>query len=74
MARAAECPAGRTPGRSCHLLAHDADDLVQRPLAEEEVVVDACAELANIAGTHQKPVAGHFGVGRGFAKSRDEEL
>ena len=52
-----------------HLLAHDADDLVQRALAEEEVVVNARAELADVAGAEQKLVAGHFGVCRGLAKS-----
>ena len=57
-----------------HLLAHDADDLVQRPLPEEEVVVNARAELADVAGAEQKLVAGHFGVCRGLAKSGNKEL
>ena len=57
-----------------HLLAHDGDDLVERALAEEEVVVDARAELADVAGAEQELVAGHFGVCRGLAKSGNEEL
>ena len=57
-----------------HLLAHNADDLVQRPLPEKEIVVDARAELPNVAGAEQKLVAGHFGVCRGLAKGRNKEL
>ena len=50
------------------------DDLVQRPLPEEEVVVDAGAKLANVAGAEQELVAGHFGVCRGLAKGGNKEL
>ena len=57
-----------------HLFAHDGDDLVQRALAEEEVVVNARAELANVAGAEQKLVAGHFGVCRGLAQGGNKEL
>ncbi len=57
-----------------HLFAHDGDDLVERALAEEEVVVNAGAELADVAGAEQELVAGHFGVGRGLAKGGNEEL
>src|ERR1019366_4436715 len=57
-----------------HLLAHDADNLVQRALAEKEIVVDARSELADVAGADEELVAGHFGVCRGLAKSRNEEL
>ena len=59
---------------SVHLLAHDADDLVDRPLPEEEIVVDARAELANVACPDEKPVTGHFGVCRGLAKSGNKEF
>ena len=57
-----------------HLFADDGDDLVERPLAEEEVVVNAGAELADVAGAEQELVAGHFGVCRGLAKGGNEEL
>ncbi len=57
-----------------HLLADDRDDLVDGPVAEEQVAVDACAELADIAGAQQQFVARDFGVGRSFAQGRDEEL
>jgi hypothetical protein len=57
-----------------HLLAHDTDDFVQRAIAEEEIVINACAELANVAGAEEKLVAGHFGVCRGLAKSGNKEL
>ena len=57
-----------------HLFADDADDLVQRALPEEEVVVNARAELANVTGPQQELVAGHFGVCRGLAKGRNKEL
>jgi hypothetical protein len=57
-----------------HLFADDGDDLVERSLAEEEVVIDARAELADVAGAKEELVAGHFGVCRGLAKSGDEEL
>ena len=50
------------------------DDLVERALPEEEVGVDAGAELADVAGAQQELVAGDFGVCRGFAQGRDEEL
>ena len=51
-----------------------ADDLVQRPLAEEEIGVDSGAKLADVAGAEQELVAGDFGVRRGLAKSRNKEL
>jgi hypothetical protein len=57
-----------------HLFTNDGDDLVERPLAEEEVVIDASAELADVTGAKEEFVAGHFGVCRGLAKSGDEEL
>ncbi len=56
-----------------HLLAHDGDDLVQRALAQEEVAVDARAELADVAGAEQELVAGHFGVCRGLAEGGDKK-
>ena len=57
-----------------HLFAHDADDLVDGALAEEEVVVNAGAELADVAGAEQELVAGDFGVCRGLTKGGDKEL
>ena len=57
-----------------HLLAHDGDDLVERALAEEQVVVNPGAELADVAGAQQELVAGHFGICRGLAQGGDKEL
>ncbi len=57
-----------------HLFAHDGDDLVDGALAEEEVGIDAGAELADVSGANEELVAGHFGVSRSFAESGDEEL
>ena len=57
-----------------HLFAHDGDDLVDRAIAEEEIAVDAGAELANVTGAEQQLVAGDFGVCRGFTEGGDEEL
>ena len=57
-----------------HLVAHNGDDLVQRALAQEEVVIDSGAELADVAGAEKKLVAGHFGVCRSLAQCRNKEL
>ena len=57
-----------------HLIAHNTDDFVERALSEWEVVVDAGAELANVAGTEKELVAGHFGIRRGLAQGRNKEL
>ena len=57
-----------------HLLAHNGDDLVDRPLRQKEIAVDAGAELADVAAADQKLVAGHFGVCRSLAKSGNEEF
>ena len=48
--------------------------LLMRAVAEEEVAVDAGAELADVAGAEQELVAGDLGVGGGFAEGGDEEL
>ena len=48
--------------------------LLMRAVAEEEVAVDAGAELADVAGAEQELVAGDFGVCGGFAEGGDEEL
>ena len=48
--------------------------LLSEALAEKEVGGDVRAELADVAGAEQKLVTGHFGVCRGLAKGRDEEL
>jgi hypothetical protein len=57
-----------------HLLAHDGDDLVQRALAEKEIVVNARAQLADIAGAEQEFVAGDLGVRRSLAEGRNKEF
>ncbi len=57
-----------------HLLADDCDDLVDGTVAEEEVAVDAGAELAHIACAQQELVACDLCVGGGFAQGGDEEL
>ncbi len=56
-----------------HLLADDGDDFVDGAVTEEEVGVDACAQLADISGAQEEFVAGDFGVGGGFAEGGDEE-
>ena len=48
--------------------------LLIEALAEEEVAVDAGAELADVAGAEEELVAGDFGVCRGLTKGRDKEL
>jgi hypothetical protein len=57
-----------------HLLAHDGDDLVDGAVAEEEIGVDAGAELADVAGAEQELVACDLCVGGSFAQGGDEEL
>ena len=57
-----------------HLLAHDAGDLEDGPLGEEEVGVDSRRQLADVSGAHQELVAGDFGVGRSFTEGGDEQL
>ena len=57
-----------------HLVADNGDDLVQRALAQEEVVIDSGAELADVAGAEKKLVAGHFGVCRSLAQCGNKEL
>ncbi len=61
-------------GDLVHLFADNADDLVKGALGEEEIVVDARAELADVAGAEQELVTGHFGVRRGLTQSGNEEL
>ena len=56
------------------ILAHNRDDLVDRPLPEKQNVIQARSQLANVAGAEQKPVTGHFGVCRGLAKSGNKQL
>src|ERR1700761_910014 len=57
-----------------HLLAHNRDDLVQRPLPKKEVVVNPRAKLPDIPGPQQKFMAGHFGIRRGLAQSRNKQF
>ncbi len=57
-----------------HLLAHDAGDLEDGPLGEEEVGVDSSRQLADVSGAHQELVAGDFGVGGCFTKGGDKQL
>jgi hypothetical protein len=56
-----------------HLLADDRDDLVDGAVAEEEERIDPGAELADVTGAQQQPVAGDFGVGGSFTEGWDEE-
>ncbi len=56
-----------------HLVADYGDDFIDASVPEEEVAVEACAELADVAGTEEELVAGDFGVGGGFAEGRDKE-
>ena len=57
-----------------HLLADDGDDLVEGALAEEEVAVDAGAELADVAGAEQEACGWRLRHRRGFAERGNEEL
>ena len=57
-----------------HLFADDVHDLVEGAVAQEEIGVDSGGQLADVSGADQEFVAGDFGVGRGFAQGRDEEL
>src|SRR5271156_315462 len=56
-----------------HLLANDSHDLVDRPLTEEQVGVDARAKLADISAPNEELVTGDFGVRRSLTKGRDKE-
>ena len=57
-----------------HLFADDGNDLVNSPVAEEEVGVEAGAELADVAAAEKELVAGDFGVCGELAEGGDEEL
>ena len=57
-----------------HLLADDGDDFIDGSVAEEEIAVDAGAELADIAGSEEELVAGDFGVCGCFAEGGDKKL
>ena len=57
-----------------HFFADDGDDLVDRTLAEEEIRVDAGAELAHIAGAQKQLVACDFGVGGRFTECGNEKF
>ncbi len=70
---------GMMPGKQefladlVHLLAHDGDDLVDRSLAEEEIRVNAGAELADVSGAEEEFMTGDFGVCRSLAECRDKK-
>ena len=55
-----------------HLFADDANDLIERALAEGEVAVNASAQLADVAGAEKKLMTGDFGVCRSFAEGGDK--
>ncbi len=57
-----------------HLVANDGNDLVERPLAERQIAVDASAELADISSTQKEFVACDLRVCGGFAEGGNEEL
>jgi hypothetical protein len=57
-----------------HLLTHNADDAVDGALAEEQIGINAGAELADVSGTNQELVTGNFGVCGSFAQGGDKEL
>ena len=60
------------PADGVHLLADDGVDLVEHPLAEREVDVDAGGELADEAGPHHEAVAHRLRVGGVVAQGGDE--
>jgi hypothetical protein len=57
-----------------HLFADDGDDLIDGAVTEEEVAIDTGSELADVAGSEKKLVAGDFGVCGCFTEGGDEEL
>ncbi len=57
-----------------HLFAHDPCDAVDRTLPEEEVRVNARAQLPDVSGADKEFMTGHFGVCRGLTERGDEEL
>jgi hypothetical protein len=57
-----------------HFLAHDANDLVEGTLREEQIAVDAGDELPDVAGADQEFVGDDFSVGGIFPESRNEKL
>jgi hypothetical protein len=57
-----------------HLVADNGDDFIDASVPEEEVAIEACAELADVAGAEEELVAGDFGVGWSFAEGGNEEL
>ena len=57
-----------------HLLADDLLDALLDPETERQERVDAGAELAQVAGTHEQPMRRHLGVGRVVAEAGEEEL
>ena len=57
-----------------HLLAHNGDDLVERPVSEKKIRVNTRRQLPNVARPHEKLVAGYFGLRRRLAQCRNEEF
>ena len=56
-----------------HLLAHDALDVAQHPVAERKPGVDAGSRPTYVPGPHQQSVARYLSVGRILAKSSEEQ-
>ncbi len=57
-----------------HLLAHDALDLQQGSLRQEEVAVDARRKLPDVPSAQQQLVADHLRFSRGFPQRGNEQL
>ena len=57
-----------------HLLAHDAHDLVERPITQKKVRVNPRRQLPNVTSPHQKLVAGHFRVSGSLAQCRNKQF
>ena len=57
-----------------HFFAHNGFDLADDFERQRKVIVDAAADLADVAGAHQQFVTDDLGVGRLFFQRRDECL
>src|SRR5882724_7756221 len=57
-----------------HLIANNINDAQDRALAQKQVGIETCRELANVTAADQEFMAGDFSVGRGLTQSGDKQL
>ena len=55
-----------------HLLADDANDLVERAISQKKIRVNARSKLPDVARPHQKLMAGDLGIRRHLAQCWDK--